>query len=103
MSGSHKWRWIALGVVALIAIALFFKADDWHGQLRAGSGYNAAVVCMCRYQGNRSLESCEKDMQNIASLIRVSEDAEAREIHAGVPLIAGATARYDPEFGCVLR
>jgi hypothetical protein len=99
----RRWPWVLLALAVLLALFLAIKGPGLLGEVRAGSGYNAVVVCMCRYQGNRSLESCRDDMQNVASLIQVSEDAEAKTIRAGVPLVTSAAARYDPAFGCVLE
>ena len=69
----------------------------------AGTGYAAHVVCSCRYVGNRSLASCKTDLEPGLEIVDVSDDPAARRVTARVPLLSTQSARFDPQFGCLLE
>lgn len=72
------------------------------GDARAGTAYGARVACSCRFVAGRSMEDCAKDKLAGMALIRLSADEEAKSVTASVPLVASATARRRPGYGCVL-
>lgn len=48
------------------------------------------------------MEDCAKDKLAGMELVRLSADEEAKSVTASVPLVARATARLRPGYGCVL-
>ena len=66
------------------------------------SGYMARVACACHFIGMRRLESCLTDKEAGMELVRVTVDPATRRVHAGIPLLASASATHTPGLGCVL-
>lgn len=48
------------------------------------------------------MEDCAKDKLAGMQLIRLSADEDAKSMTASLPLVASATARLRPGYGCVL-
>jgi len=97
--------WVALGIIVLLAIGGIGLVASGRSPTRyaaTGTGYVAHVVCSCRYVGNRDLASCKTDFEPGMEIVSVSDDPKARVVTAWVPLLAHATASYDPQFGCRL-
>lgn len=95
---------LALAVLAVLLAAGWFSSfgQRLRGDAVAGTAYGARVACSCRFVAGRSLEDCAKDKLAGMELIRLSADEEARSVTASLPLVASATARLRPGFGCVL-
>lgn len=88
-------------IIAVIAAAT--AAWNWSyliGNARLATAYGAHVGCSCRYIGGRDLDDCEKDFEPGMETVSLSDDPEAKEVTASVPIIASATARFDPASGC---
>lgn len=98
----RPWRSV-LGAVLLAALAgLAWFWTPLLGYAGAGAAYGARVSCSCRYIGGRSLEDCRKDFLPGMALITLSEDAKAKSVTAGFPLLSRQTARMRQGEGCVL-
>ena len=104
-------RWKRNLVLLVLVIAGSALAVSWNGlreKARIGTAYGAQVGCVCRYVSNRPLASCKGDIAvaglgRTASLMRLSEDAEARTVTASVPLLWSETATYAQGRGCLLE
>lgn len=94
-------RNILLGVVALIALLIWWSWASIEGQARVGTAYGAHVACSCRYVEGRDLKSCESDFEEGMGMINVSEDAERKRITASFPLVASTTSEFRTGFGCI--
>lgn len=94
---------LLLAVLALAALWVSPWGERLRGDAVAGSAYGARVACSCRFVAGRSMEDCRKDKLAGMGMISLSEDAEARSVTAGVPLIARETARFRAGYGCVLE
>jgi len=102
----RRFRWLVWGPVLLLTLLaggwLGLKYSDTGKRAGLGAGYIAHVVCSCRYVGNRDMASCKTDFEPGTEIVAVEDDVEKRRITASVPLLARRTARYDPEYGCML-
>jgi len=103
-------RWlrnsVILGLLAVLAL-LGWTWNDLSKRALVGSAYAARIGCVCRFVSERSLKSCEGDLAiapigRVESMVSLSEDAKARTVSAGIPLLASQTAKFDPEHGCQL-
>lgn len=98
-------------VLLVLVVAGGVLAFSWNGlreEARIGTAYGAQVGCVCRYVSNRPLESCRGDIAvaglgRTASLMRLSEDADAKTVNASVPLLWSETATYEKGRGCLLE
>jgi hypothetical protein len=99
-------RMFGLGLLGVVVFGAAYAAAVVRPQLQpravVASGYMARVACACHFIGRRSLESCLTDKEAGMELVRVSIDPAARRVHAGVPLLATASATHTPGLGCVL-
>lgn len=101
--GQRIWPRIMLGLVVLaVGLGWYYHADVM-AQTGAGTAYGARVGCSCRFVEGRALRDCRKDFEPGMSMVRLSEDREAKSVTASVPLLASATATYRQGFGCVLE
>lgn len=82
---------------------LLWKWPGLQARAEAGSAYGARIACSCRYVENRSMESCEGDMEPGMDMVSLDDDPANRAVTGSVPLIAKRTARLRPGFGCVLQ
>lgn len=104
-----RWkRNLVLLILISAGLALAFSWEGLREQARISTAYGARVACVCRYVSNRPLESCQGDIAvaglgRTASLMSLSEDAEARTLSASVPLLASQTATFDKDRGCQLE
>ena len=93
---------------AVIALLLAGLAGlVWYGpairqSAVTGTAYGARMACSCRYIAGRSLKDCRKDFEPGMALISLWEDEASHSITARLPLVASATARFQPGPGCVL-
>ncbi|HEX7710285.1 MAG TPA: hypothetical protein VF418_05050 [Sphingomonadaceae bacterium] len=101
--GPRIWPRLLLGFVVLVAGLGWYYHADVMARAVAGTAYGARVGCSCRFVGGRSLGDCRKDFEPGMSMVRLSEDREAKSVTASVPLLASATATYRAGFGCVLE
>ena len=101
-----RWPLIALLLLAAAGVAALWFSDYGariRGDAAAGTAYGARVACSCRFVAGRSLDDCEKDKLAGMELVRLSEDEDTKSVTASVPLIASATARLRPGYGCVIE
>jgi len=104
-------RWKRNLVLLVLALAGTALALSWNGlrdRARISAAYGARVGCACRYVSNRPLESCKgaiavAGLGRTASLMRLSEDAEAKTVSASIPLLWSETATYAGGRGCLLE
>lgn len=104
-------RRLPYSVIAVLAVAggmLAWNWGDMRERTRIGASYSARIGCVCRYVSNRDLDACEADLAvaplpGLAGKVSLSEDAEARSVSAGLPLLGHQTARFDPAHGCQLE
>ncbi|HEX2792914.1 MAG TPA: hypothetical protein VHN58_00650 [Croceicoccus sp.] len=94
---------IALGVVALVGVSLFWGWEPLTMQAAAGTAFGARVGCSCHFVGGRATGDCEKDFVDGMALVSLSADDDAKTVTASVPLIASTTATYRDGWGCVLE
>src|SRR3546814_6077430 len=93
-----------LALLLLCGLALLlWKWPDLKARAEAGAAYGARIACSCRYVENRSMESCEGDMEPGMDMVSLDDDPPNRAVTGNVPLIAKRTARLRPGFGCVLQ
>jgi hypothetical protein len=92
-----------LVVLALCVALVVWKWQDWRATAHAGSAYAARITCSCRYIAGRSAASCAQDIVADASMVRITEDANARRISGHVPLLGSASARFTQGFGCLME
>lgn len=90
-------------MLAALVAAVWFSAPGQRlrGDALAGTAYGARVACSCRFVAGRSMEDCAKDKLAGMALVRLSADEEAKSVTASLPLVANATARLRPGYGCV--
>ena len=88
-------------MLALGALVWFWRPLNAWGT--AGAAYGARVACSCRHIQERSLGDCRNDFKPGMTLIRLSEDAEARSVTASLPLLVSQTATFRPGEGCLLE
>lgn len=101
---SRLWLLVLVGFAALLATAWFSSfGQRLRGDATAGTAYGARVACSCRFVAGRSLDDCAKDKLAGMELIRLSADEEAKSVTASLPLVASATARLRPGYGCMLE
>lgn len=104
-----RWRRNVMLLVALaVAAALVWTWTGLRRQALVASAYAASTGCTCRFVSRRSLASCEGDIKGadvgpMARLVSLSDNPAARTVTAGVPLLAGQTATFDAQGGCVLE
>lgn len=94
-------RNIALGVLLVLALLLWWNWGNIKGQAELGAAYGARVACSCRYIEGRDLKSCEGDFEPGMGMVSLSEDADRRRITGSVPLLASTTVELRNGFGCV--
>ncbi len=98
-----KWRiakFVAIALIAVLALLLIFNFATLKGFARLGSGYAAHVTCSCRYIEGRDMASCANDTEPGMEIVTVSDDPETKRITASVPFLAKAVAERRGEFGC---
>jgi hypothetical protein len=105
---SRRKRNLVLLVLLAAATVLGYSWGDLRQEARISTAYGARVACTCRYISNRALESCQGDLAaaglgRTASFMRLSENAEAKTVSAGVPLLASQSAAYTKGSGCLLE
>jgi hypothetical protein len=92
-------------VVTVILVALLvvgaWRLRRLERLARVGVGYAAEQTCACLFVSGRTLESCRRDLDPEAQRL-VALEAGAAEVTAHVSILASATARYEPGFGCSL-
>jgi len=104
-----RWKRDTLLLVLLaVIVALAFGWSALRTQAIAASAFAARTACICRHVSGLPLASCKADVQaggygRMASLVTLSEDAQARSVSAGVPLLARQSADFRPERGCQLE
>ena len=108
MMALTRRKWLALGVVAVLAIAVVVAWRVFRVPLllNIGTGYVAQQTCACLYVSHRTLESCLGDLEPLArKLISVhpSSNEGSDEVTASGFLLVAATAHYEQGFGCALR
>lgn len=104
-----RWRRNLL-LLALLGLVLLL-GFSWPGlreQALIGTAYSAREACSCRFVSRLELRTCKAQIAvaglgRTGSLIRLSEDAEARTVKASVPLLASQTATFRPDRGCQLE
>lgn len=100
----RSWvRWLLVGLVALLALAVW---QVWAPATRyaiTGAAYGARVACSCRFIGGRSLGDCQKDMEGPVAYVTLSENAAAHSVTASYPLLASQTATWRNGPGCQLQ
>jgi hypothetical protein len=103
---ASRRRILGLGLLGLLLGGVTYAGAVLRPQMQpraaVASGYMARVACACHFIGKRSLESCLTDKEAGMELVRVSVDPAARRVHAGIPLLASASATHTPGLGCVL-
>ena len=95
---------LRVGFAALLLIGAvgFFYREPVAGYSQTGAAFGARTACSCRYVAGRELADCRKDFEPGMGIVFLSDDADAREVTAYVPLLASETARYSEGYGCVL-
>lgn len=104
MMALTRRKWLALGVVAflVIAVVVAWRVFRVPLLLDIGTGYAAQQTCACLYVSHRTLDSCLGDLDPLArKLISVRPGSE--EVTASGLLLVTATAHYEQGFGCALR
>ena len=104
MMALTRRKWLALGVVAVLAIAVVVAWRVFRVPLllNIGTGYAAQQTCACLYISHRSLESCLGDLEPLArKLISVRPGVD--EVTDSGFLLVTATAHHEKGFGCALR
>lgn len=97
------WLLAVIAIAGVATVAWFSSfGDRLRGDVVAGTAYGARVACSCRFVAGRSMESCAGDKLAGMELISLSADEEAKSVTASVPMVANATARLRPGYGCVL-
>lgn len=94
-------RNIGLGVLALVALVLWWNWGGIEAQAELGAAYGARVGCSCRYIEGRDLKSCEGDFEPGMEMVSLSEDADRKRVTGSVPLLASTTVELRDGFGCV--
>lgn len=102
----RRRRWLIWAPVLVLCLL----AGGWLGvrysstgrQAQLAAGYVAHVTCSCRFVGRRGMASCDTDREPGTEIVTVSENNKERTITARILLLASRTARFDPEYGCVL-
>ena len=102
MSGRPKWIYALTALMAMLAALLAWNWSALRARAEVGAGFGARITCSCRYVAGRSLDSCKHDKEPGMALVALSDNAESRTVRASVPLLASRTARYRPEWGCLL-
>jgi hypothetical protein len=99
----HWARHIALllVLVALALIAWFRQPISAYAMTEAA--YGARIGCACRFVEGHNLADCRKDFEPGMGLVRLSENAEAMSVTAGIPLLRHQTASFRAGAGCVLE
>lgn len=101
---SRLWLLVPVALTALLAAAWFSTfGQRLRGDATAGTAYGARVACSCRFVAGRSMDDCARDKLAGMELIRLSADEEAKSVTASMALVASATARLRPGYGCVLE
>ncbi len=97
------WLFALAAIASVVAVAWFSSfGDRLRGDATAGTAYGARVACSCRFVAGRSMDSCAADKLAGMEIVRFSADEQAKSVTASVPLVASATARLRPGYGCVL-
>lgn len=94
-------RNIALGLLVLAMLALWWNWGSLKGQAELGAAYGARVGCSCRYIEGRDLKSCKDDFEAGMGMVSLSQDVDRKRVTASVPLLASTTAELRKGFGCV--
>lgn len=97
----HMARNIAIGVLVLGALLLWWNWGGIKAQAELGAAYGARVGCSCRYIEGRDLKSCEGDFEPGMEMVSLSEDADRKRVTGSVPLLASTTVELRKGFGCV--
>src|SRR3546814_18960645 len=82
---------------------LLWKWPDLKARPEAGAAYGARIACSCRYVGNRSMESCEGDMEPGMDMVSLDVDPPNREVTGNFPLITKRTRRVRRGLGVFLQ
>src|SRR3546814_9600606 len=59
---------------------LLWKWPDLKARAEAGAAYGARIACSCRYVENRSMESCEGDMEPGMDMVSLDDDTPNRAV-----------------------
>lgn len=104
MMALTRRKWLALGVVAVLAIAVVVAWRVFRVPLllNIGTGYAAQQTCACLYVSHRTLDSCLGDLEPLARKL-ISVRPASDEVTASGFLLVTATAHYEQGFGCALR
>lgn len=96
-------RWAALVLAVVGALYCAWHWSAWRYRAGMAAGFGARIACSCRYIEGRDLKSCKADFRGLEGMwmVRLSDDAERRAVHASVPLLAARKASYRPGFGCM--
>ena len=97
-----SWKAIAI-LVALAFIAFVaWNFSSWKAQANVGAAYGARVGCSCHFVQGRDLKSCESDFEPGMAMVSLSVDKDKKRVTASVPLLAGHSAHYAGDTGCLL-
>lgn len=94
---------VALALLTGALALIIWKWIDWRAQARAGSAYAARIVCSCRYVQGRPLDSCRQDVAIDAGAVSLTDQPEEKRVTGSVPLMASASARWKPGYGCLME
>lgn len=97
------WRWIAIGVVAVVvAVGGFY---GWRMATAAGVGAAAMakVVCSCVFVDGRSLESCRADDPPGFEGVPVTVDTAAKTATGTLFGLISRRAKFEDGYGCTLE
>ncbi|MBI1210066.1 MAG: hypothetical protein GC190_01270 [Alphaproteobacteria bacterium] len=98
-----RWRWIGLGVAAVVVGAGAYYGWRTAGAAGVGAAAMAKVVCSCVFVDGRSLESCRADDPPGFEGIPVSIDEATKTATGTLFGIISRRAVYHDEFGCTLE
>ena len=98
----RNWSTLVLLLIGAGAAGWWLAGEQAQGYAVAGASFGAQSVCSCRYIAGRDVGSCKQDFEPGMEAVFVSDDTEAKEVTAWVPLLASQTARYREGYGCVL-
>lgn len=104
-------RWRRNLVLLVLIVAGAWLGWAWQGlreKALVGASYGARIGCVCRVVSQRSLASCQGDIDvagltGVAGMVTLSEDIDQGTISASVPLLARQTASYRDGRGCLLE
>ena len=87
-------------LIAIVALGWYWNA--LRDRARLGAAYGARLTCSCRYVERRAMGSCEDDKEPGMWLVGLTDRPDDRAVDAHVPLLAHASARFRPGWGCLL-